>query len=95
MKNLKQLGILATAIITLASCYKNEDEPTPAGTTPPTGATFKGIQEKGLSNRLPALWMMISTFFQDWERKFSTFCISFSSDKSTERQVIFGFSIRS
>lgn len=49
--NLKNLGLLATALITMASCSKNEDEPTPTGTTPPSAAAFKGIKEKGLSNR--------------------------------------------
>jgi hypothetical protein len=49
--NLKYIGLLATALITMASCSKNEDEQTPAGTTPPSPSAFKGIQEKGLSNR--------------------------------------------
>jgi hypothetical protein len=48
---LKNFGLLATALLVMASCSKNEDEPTTALTTPPSASAFKGIKEKGLSNR--------------------------------------------
>jgi hypothetical protein len=50
-KNFKQFGLLATALITMASCSKN-DEPAvqPAEVTPATAAQFASVRETALQD---------------------------------------------